>query len=1132
VTQVLLLFIFFEVNIMSRFSRVFASGPFLRLASSTAAAAMFAGLLMLPSSAHAQGLLQSPSPNLTTGTTPQAVAAADFNRSGWTGLVVANSHVHGGASTISVFFGIGPNQFTGGSTYPVCAGPTAVLATDINHDGYADIIVACTGDATIDVLLNNGAGGFGTATSYYPLSGNPVALVAGDFVGKGYVDIASADSNGNVSILLNTTGNGTFATSHVTVGGTLSGVAAGDFNRDGHLDLAVSDSANNNIHVLANNGSGAFTQFGTYSTGANSKPSDIVAADFNQDGNIDVATSNAGTNTAIVLLGNGTGAFTANTPQATGTDPIALVTTDVNSDGYPDLVAFDELSGSTGAVAVLLGNGDGTLQVAQTSAQAFLPGTQAIVADFNRDGKPDIALTQQGNQKASVLLNNTLPTQYPDGRSFAAFNTLTNGMGNFADSVAVGDFNKDGKLDIAVSYMQDNDVRVLLGGGNGSFGAASTYAAGTQPYWIASGDLNGDGYPDLVTANTTLSASTGTISVLMNNKNGTFASAATYPVGNQPYQVAIGDLNGDGHPDLAVTNNAANTVSILFGSSAGTFTAQPTLSTCANPYGVAIGDFKHNGSPSVAVTCYASSQLEIFPNNGNGTFGSPFMYTVGNSINGLTPNPASIALGDFNRDGKLDIVVGNTTANNISFFAGNRDNTFNASVESPSLNFPDSIVAGDFNGDGILDIAGVAPVWNAVELTLGVGDGTFGSISQRAAGQLAMKTVPWALAAGDFNGDGQLDIVTANVDHVVNIATATGQWRYLTQFPANPSGNPSIGVLMNASAAQINLTTSPASPLPYNNSGVTINANVQAAYTGGTPTGSVIFENASGTMLGTGPYTLDAGGTASYPVGHLGSGTYLFTSLYSGDANYQPTTGSGTAFAVTVNGTPVTLSISPSSVGYGGTFTATVDVSGGATGLGRPAGTLTIYSSSGFTLGTITLTNQGTNDTGGTKTFTAVSPNLVPGSYNFYAVYTPTNGNYQIGSSSYAPLTITTAATTTTLACNYGFLTVDCTSTTTNNVTGAAVPSGLTVNFTVNGGAVTPKTTNASGQAHFTTGAFFGSFTVLASFPDQTYYQASSANSTVFCLIICGLDRTGQSGRFNSLTLFGQANQPAPFRMF
>ena len=419
--------------------------------------------------------------------------------------------------------------------------------------------------------------------------------------------------------------------------------------------------------------------------------------------------------------------------QPTGTDPIALATTDVNSDGYPDLVAFDEFSTSSGAVAILLGNGDGTLQVAQTTNQSFLPGTQPAVADFNRDGKPDVAVVKQNANMASVLLNNTLPTQYPDGRSFAAYNPVTNGYGNFADSVAVGDFNKDGNLDVAVSYLQDNDVQVLFGTGSGSFSSAAAYPLGNQPYWIASGDLNGDGYPDLVATNTNVNGTTGTVSVLLNNKNGTFASAASYPVGKQPYQVAIGDVNGDGHPDLAVTNYGANTVTILFGSSTGAFTVQPaTLATCANPYGVAIGDFKHNGFPSVAVTCYSSSQLEIFPNNGNGTFGTPYMYTVLNSINGLTPNPASIALGDFNRDGKLDIVVGNTTANNIAFFAGNGDNTFAASVESPSLNFPDSIVAGDFNGDGILDIAGVAPNFNAVELTLGVGNGTFGSIAQRA----------------------------------------------------------------------------------------------------------------------------------------------------------------------------------------------------------------------------------------------------------------------------------------------------------------------------------------------------------------------------------------------------------------
>ena len=172
-------------------------------------------------------------------------------------------------------------------------------------------------------MLNNGSGGFGAANSIGPLSGSPVALVAGDFAGKGDVDVAAADSNGNVSIFLNTTGNGTFSASHVTTAGTLSGIAAGDFNKDGHVDLAVSDSANGKVYTLLNGGTGTFSFTTTSTVGSGTKPSGIVAADFNQDGNMDVATSNAGTNTAIVLLGNGTGAFTAKTAQATGTDPIA-----------------------------------------------------------------------------------------------------------------------------------------------------------------------------------------------------------------------------------------------------------------------------------------------------------------------------------------------------------------------------------------------------------------------------------------------------------------------------------------------------------------------------------------------------------------------------------------------------------------------------------------------------------------------------------------------------------------------------------------------------------------------------------------------------------------------------------------
>jgi FG-GAP-like repeat/Bacterial Ig-like domain (group 3) len=1081
------------------------------LSSSIRAAATMAcvaAIFALPGTVLAQGLLQPPSVNVGTGTKPVAVAAADFARSGFQSMAVADST----NKNFKVYLATGPATFAGAVTYSACngvptnTGPTGILAADVNNDGYPDLLVACSG--TIDLFLNAGNGTFNQSTTFTATS--PSAMVVGNFSNNSVADLAVARSGG-ITVFTNVGGaNGTI---NITIAGvgTLTGIVTGDFNHDGNLDLAVSDSTNSKVDVLTGNGTGNFTLLGGYSTGAGTKPSGLVAADFNNDGNLDVATSNPGKNTATILLGSSTGALTAQTAQATGTNPIGISVADINSDGLPDLVVFDSPTASTGEVDVLLGNGDGTLQTAQAASQTFVPGTLAAVADFNRNGKPDIALTQQNTNLVSLMLNNTLPTAYPDGRSYSGARALTNGYGNMADAVATGDFNKDGLLDIAVTYLEDNVVRVLTNNGNG-FNSATAYAVGSQPYDVVSADLNGDGYPDLVTANTNPNSATGSVSVLLNNGkggNGTFAAAANYTVGKDPYQVAVGDINGDGYPDLAVANYGSNTVSILMGSKTGTFTVSATtLATCTNPYGVAIGDFKHNGFPSIAVTCAASGQMEVFPNNGNGTFGTPNIYTT-------DARPGPLVVGDFNRDGKLDIVTGNTTANDVSFFAGHGDNTFANGVISPSLNFPAIIAAGDVNGDGILDIVGTAPNYNAVIVTLGKGDGTFGTIQQRAAGQFSATKQPWGLALGDFLNDGQLDIVTADTYNQINIAQPAYQQRYIAEYPAIPAGNPSIDVLTNDSAASISLSVAPPNntlPLPDNNTNVVIQSTVQPAQSGNTPTGSVIFENAAGSPLGTGPYTLNGSGVAAYNVGHLGSGSYLFTSLYSGDSNYQPTTASGASFAVTVNGTPISLTLNGSSVSasvpYGSSVAAATTVTGTA-GKGVPTGTATVLTSSGTNIETITLAAAGNNSTG-TKNFTAVNP-LNVGTYNVYAQYNPTNGNYLQGTSSYVVLTVTAAPTTTAIACNYAFLSIDCTATVTNTATGGAVGAGFTVDFSVNGGGQNARTTNGAGQANYTLGEFFGSFQVTAAFPAQGNYQASSAQTTVLCFIICGLDRRGQT---------------------
>lgn len=1065
-------------------SRFFAR----RFSSFSLAIAGVAGILTLGNAAHAQGLYELPNSQTTlpTGGTPLAVAAADFTQSGFQGLVVTDS----ASSSMKVYLATGPATFQPAFTYSTCANPTAVIARDFTGDGYPDIAVACA--SGVDLFLNDRTGNFGNS-NVYPVT-NAVAFAAGDFTGNGAMDLAVASSNGSVTILLNNNNSGVIARAVSLPGaGTLTGIVTADFNRDGHLDLAVSDATNNQVHVLLGDGTGGFSESGTYSVGTG--PSGIATADFNNDGNMDIATSNAGSNTVSVLTGSATATFTLASTQTAGTDPIGISVTDVNSDGCPDVIVYDATNSNStgqGAIGVLLGNGNGTLQVPQFTNLNAVPGTLAAVADFNRDGKPDLAVTEQSTNQVTLLLNNTLPTPYPGARSFSAPHTLNNGYGNMAAGVAVGDFNHDGLQDIAVTYLEDNAVRVLLNNGLGTsdFNTATEYQVGNQPYFVAAGDLNGDGYDDLVAVNTT----DGTVSVLMNmgaGGHGTFAAAQTYRVGRLPFQVAIGDLNGDGIPDLAVTNMGGNSVSILFGVASGGFTPGPTLTTGANPFGIAIGQFDHSGHPAIAVTCYQTSQLYVFPNNGNGTFGTPFIASTDTS-------PTSVVVGDFNRDGNLDIVTGNSIANDVSFFAGNGTGSFALGVTSPALNFPVSIAAGDINGDGILDLVAVAPNFNQVSVTLGKGDGTFGTFDQRA--EFAAGTQPWGVALADFNNDGQLDIVTANTFERVNIASPAYQQQYMKEFPPTASGNPSINVLSNASAASVSLTKSPAGQLPPQNSGVTVTASVQPALTGTTPTGSVLFEDINDNPVGAGPYPLGGGGSASYSTGPLGSGQYLFTTLYSGDTNFQPTTASGNAFEVTVAGTPLTLTISPTIVTYGSTFTATVSLTGNAAG-GPPRGTVTLNGAPGnFQLGPIVLVASG-NNASGTGTFPASSPDFNAGSYQLYGYFAPAStatSPYPAGTSSDVALTVAAEATTTTAVCT---LLTQCVATVTP-ANGGIIAAGSYVSFTVDGGppTVEPVIGNIATLPYdFTVNYGQHSYTVVATFQPANppgNYVASQATIT------------------------------------
>jgi hypothetical protein len=287
--------------------------------------------------------------------------------------------------------------------------------------------------------------------------------------------------------------------------------------------------------------------------------------------------------------------------------------------------------------------------VAFTAATNFEAGDRprsVAVGDFNGDGRRDLVVANEISVNVSILLGNGNGT----------FGAATNfAVGTGPQSVAVGDFNGDGKQDLAVANQLSNNVSILLGNGNGTFGAATNFAAGTGPLSVAVGDFNGDGKQDLATAN----QFSGNVSILLGNGNGTFGAATNFGAGSAPFSVAVGDFNGDGRQDLAVANQGSANVSILLGNGNGTFGAATNFGAGSAPFSVAVGDFNGDGRQDLAVVNQGSANVSILLGNGNGTFGAATNFAAGTG-------PLSVAVGDFNGDGRQDLAVANQFSDNVS----------------------------------------------------------------------------------------------------------------------------------------------------------------------------------------------------------------------------------------------------------------------------------------------------------------------------------------------------------------------------------------------------------------------------------------------------------------------------------
>lgn len=565
-------------------------------------------------------------------------------------------------------------------------------------------------------------------------------------------------------------------------------VVKGDVNGDKKLDAIVVvqnsvSSTGSFLQVLLGHGDGTFTATTPIPVDFGTNHF-VLVSDLNKDGKDDIVLVHPGS--IDVLLSNGNGTFAAPLSTVTGINwPIAAAIWDVNRDKQPDIALVDGISSQA---AFLPGNGNGTFQAAHSAAFPA-QASAGVLADIDLDGNLDLVTNTAvypGDGNGGFLTAVAFVSS--DGENTGATS---------AASVAIADINGDGRPDVVTANGYWNTVSVFLNQGSRSFvqNGVSDWV-GNDPVAVAIADLNWDGFPDLVVTNTAQSD----LAVLIGKGNGTFLPvSAAYAVGGSASTAAVlADFDGDGNPDALVADNISGVV-LASGGADGTFAAArdsalvvpPGSNALGGALSIASADFNGDGLPDIVVGQSAVSTglgVVVFLTQSDGSLGPGTVYAADQAL-------SFVATGDLNHDGKMDIVASDWSTGGLEVFLGRGDGTFQAPIDVAVPGYANGVVVADLNGDGWADVAlaGIDPV---AYVLLNDGAGHLNPAATYPLSGMANE-----LTAADLNNDGKLDLclpVTGSSEVAVLMGSGSGT------FAAAPSFDTTLSAPYGVAVGDVN----------------------------------------------------------------------------------------------------------------------------------------------------------------------------------------------------------------------------------------------------------------------------------------------------------------------------------------